>query len=195
MSVLKWSARSHSRLSRFSADKKFSPLWIRCCVSARSSLYVLEKNNFLAFAGIRTPESSNSWPSQHTKHPTIAPYSVTEKVFLLRGRTVCIVIGRELPSCDDWYLIILKPNILGLAMTFLSNLCLSIRLCIPDYVNFSKIFLNIVVRNVVYVYKQTHFVILCLLDRASSWYLSKERPNWCHLLYYFTISCSTCFGC
>ena len=26
-------------------------------------------------------------------------------------------------------------------------------------------------------------------------YLNKERPTWCHLLYYFTIYCSTCFEC
>ena len=25
--------------------------------------------------------------------------------------------------------------------------------------------------------------------------LNKERPTWCHLLYYFIIYCSTCFGC
>jgi len=29
--------------------------------------------------------------------------------------------------------------------------------------------------------------ILCLLDRTSFWKLSKERPTWCHLLYYFFI--------
>ena len=29
------------------------------------------------------------------------------------------------------------------------------------------------------------FWVLCILDHASSWYLSKERPTWCHLLYYF----------
>ena len=28
---------------------------------------------------------------------------------------------------------------------------------------------------------------LRLLGRASSWELNKERPNWCHLLYYFII--------
>ena len=26
--------------------------------------------------------------------------------------------------------------------------------------------------------------LLCLLDRASSWYLNKDIPTWCHLLYY-----------
>jgi len=25
--------------------------------------------------------------------------------------------------------------------------------------------------------------------------LNKERPTWCHLLFYFIIYCSTCFGC
>ena len=25
--------------------------------------------------------------------------------------------------------------------------------------------------------------------------LNKDRPTWCHSLYYFTISCSTCFEC
>jgi hypothetical protein len=34
----------------------------------------------------------------------------------------------------------------------------------------------------------------CLLNRSSSW-LNKDRPTWCHLLYYFTIYCSTCFEC
>ena len=29
--------------------------------------------------------------------------------------------------------------------------------------------------------------ILCLFDRASSWELNKDRPTWCHLLYYFII--------
>ena len=28
--------------------------------------------------------------------------------------------------------------------------------------------------------------ILCLLDRASLWYLKNKRPTWCHLLFYFT---------
>ena len=37
--------------------------------------------------------------------------------------------------------------------------------------------------------------ILYLLDRASSWKLNKDRPTWFHLLYYFTIYCSTCFEC
>ena len=27
--------------------------------------------------------------------------------------------------------------------------------------------------------------ILCLLDRVSSWQWNKDRPTWCHLLYYF----------
>ena len=26
-------------------------------------------------------------------------------------------------------------------------------------------------------------------------YLNKDRPTWCHLFYYFTIYCSTCFEC
>ena len=26
-------------------------------------------------------------------------------------------------------------------------------------------------------------------------YLNKDRPTWCHLLYYITIYCSTCFEC
>ena len=25
--------------------------------------------------------------------------------------------------------------------------------------------------------------------------LHKDRPTWCHLVYYFIILCSTCFGC
>ena len=25
--------------------------------------------------------------------------------------------------------------------------------------------------------------------------LNKDRPTWCHLLYYFTVYCSTCFEC
>jgi len=25
--------------------------------------------------------------------------------------------------------------------------------------------------------------------------LNKDRPTWCHLFYYFTIYCSTCFEC
>ena len=29
--------------------------------------------------------------------------------------------------------------------------------------------------------------ILCVLDRASSWYLNKGRPNWWHLLYYVNL--------
>ena len=29
----------------------------------------------------------------------------------------------------------------------------------------------------------------------SIWSLNKDRPTWCHLLYYFTIYCSTCFEC
>ena len=35
-----------------------------------------------------------------------------------------------------------------------------------------------------YAYVQTSHRILCLLDQASSWLLSKERPTWCHLLYF-----------
>ena len=37
--------------------------------------------------------------------------------------------------------------------------------------------------------------ILSILDRASSWELNIDRPTWCHLFYYFTIYCSTCFEC
>jgi len=29
--------------------------------------------------------------------------------------------------------------------------------------------------------------ILCVLDRASSWYLNKGRPTWCHLFYYVNL--------
>jgi len=29
--------------------------------------------------------------------------------------------------------------------------------------------------------------ILCVLDRASSWYLNKGRPTWWHLLYYVNL--------
>jgi len=29
--------------------------------------------------------------------------------------------------------------------------------------------------------------ILCVLDRASSWYLNKGRPTWCHLFYYVSL--------
>ena len=29
--------------------------------------------------------------------------------------------------------------------------------------------------------------ILCILDRASSWYLNKGRPTWWHLLYYVNL--------
>jgi len=32
---------------------------------------------------------------------------------------------------------------------------------------------------------QTH--ILCVLDRASSWYLNKVRPTWWHLFYYVNL--------
>jgi len=31
------------------------------------------------------------------------------------------------------------------------------------------------------------FRILCVLDRASSWYLNKGRPTWWHLLYYVNL--------
>jgi len=31
------------------------------------------------------------------------------------------------------------------------------------------------------------FLILCVLDRASSWYLNKGRPTWWHLLYYVNL--------
>jgi hypothetical protein len=37
-----------------------------------------------------------------------------------------------------------------------------------------------VIRNIL-----EHFWILCLLDRASSWQLNKERPSWCRLLFLF----------
>ena len=30
-------------------------------------------------------------------------------------------------------------------------------------------------------------IILCLLDRASSWYFNKGRPTWWHLLYYVNL--------
>jgi len=36
--------------------------------------------------------------------------------------------------------------------------------------------------------RKNFMFILCLLDRASSWQLSKERPTWCHLLYYFLLN-------
>jgi len=31
------------------------------------------------------------------------------------------------------------------------------------------------------------YFILCVLDRASSWYLNKGRPTWWHLLYYVNL--------
>jgi len=36
--------------------------------------------------------------------------------------------------------------------------------------------------------KWANYWSLCLLDRASSSLLNKERPTWCHLLYYFIIT-------
>ena len=30
-------------------------------------------------------------------------------------------------------------------------------------------------------------IYLCVLDRASSWYLNKGRPTWLHLLYYVNL--------
>ena len=30
-------------------------------------------------------------------------------------------------------------------------------------------------------------VFLCILDHASSWYLNKGRPTWCHLFYYVNL--------
>jgi hypothetical protein len=49
-------------------------------------------------------------------------------------------------------------------------------------------------KNLCASWRRTQFTVLflCLLDRASSWYLNKDRPTWCHLLYYFIIYCSTC---
>jgi len=34
------------------------------------------------------------------------------------------------------------------------------------------------------------FFNLRLLDRASLWHLKNKRPNWCHLLFYFTSLCA-----
>ena len=34
---------------------------------------------------------------------------------------------------------------------------------------------------------QHYSFILCVLDRASSWYLNKGRPTWWHLLYYVNL--------
>ena len=34
--------------------------------------------------------------------------------------------------------------------------------------------------------KQIIWLFLCLLDRASLWWLKNKRPTWCHLLFYFT---------
>jgi len=31
------------------------------------------------------------------------------------------------------------------------------------------------------------FLTLCVLDRASSWYLNRVRPTWCHLFYYVNL--------
>ena len=52
--------------------------------------------------------------------------------------------------------------------------------------------------NVIYILErkmQIWNVVLCLLDPASSRNLNKDRPTWCHTLYYSTIYCSTCFEC
>ena len=38
------------------------------------------------------------------------------------------------------------------------------------------------------VYKQTILLILCVLDRASSWYLNKGWPIRWHLLYYLLLN-------
>ena len=37
---------------------------------------------------------------------------------------------------------------------------------------------------------------VCVTDIINIWLLfNKDRPTWCHLFYYFTIYCSTCFEC
>ena len=35
-------------------------------------------------------------------------------------------------------------------------------------------------------FSQQWVKMLCLLGRASLWYLKNKRPTWCHLLFYFT---------
>ena len=45
-----------------------------------------------------------------------------------------------------------------------------------------------------------HLLYLCLgctvkHTSKTSIILNKDRPTWCHLFYYFTIYCSTCFEC
>jgi hypothetical protein len=44
------------------------------------------------------------------------------------------------------------------------------------------------------IYKSLQFTLLELLQNILN-SLNKDRPTWCHLLYYFTIYCSTCLEC
>ena len=48
----------------------------------------------------------------------------------------------------------------------------------------------------VYIHIHTHIYIVSTNRKyLTSIVLNKERPTWCHLLYYFIIYCSTCFRC
>jgi len=40
-----------------------------------------------------------------------------------------------------------------------------------------------------------NFALKCIKYWISRSQLNKDRPAWCHLFYYFTIYCSTCFEC
>ena len=64
---------------------------------------------------------------------------------------------------------------------------LSFRTCICAVDALCAHMFVLILKYVVFVLGKFLFSILCVLDRASSWYLNKGRPTWWHLLYYVNL--------
>ena len=84
---------------------------------------------------------------------------------------------------------------------------LGLPLLLVPYSFWVKIFLGILSSSIIsrwpnqlILCPSIHFTVFSPLLISSItgkqiWYLNKDRPTWCHLLYYFTIYCSACFEC
>jgi hypothetical protein len=67
-----------------------------------------------------------------------------------------------------------------------------IRLVFPLYTSPLRVFLTPKNEN---SYSIRYVVNLMFIGPCIILIVYKDRPTWCHLLYYFTIYCSTCFEC
>ena len=88
---------------------------------------------------------------------------------------------------DSWIKIDQLMSLASFFAQHVSNVCtfifLSLRLCVGILLWF----------DVCWRYGVVRLGWCGILMQAEA--VNKDRPTWCHLLYYFTIYCSTCFEC